>query len=51
MHHLARLLTRTARGCPERISLSCGGITHTYAELDRSVDQLTHEFIDRGALS
>lgn len=48
MTHLAEILARTARGCPDRIALSCGGNTHTYAELDRRVDQLTHEFVERG---
>lgn len=50
MPDLAGILARTARGCPDRIALSFGAVTHSYAELDRRVSQLANELVDRGLI-
>ncbi|GAA4897720.1 hypothetical protein GCM10023223_10040 [Stackebrandtia albiflava] len=48
-HTLHRLVEETAVVHPDRIAVRCGGVSLTYAELDRDANRLAHLLRERGA--
>ena len=47
---LASILVRTARRDPERVAVICDGRSTTYAELDLTVNRISHALEDRGVV-